>query len=92
MLGQRSPTILPIEEFVSETKFEFRMLLQIADCANAERARATARHNQRIGIVEPERLCAADARFRELAGDLIERKAIASLEYFLRDRAGVFGI
>src|SRR5205814_8100300 len=68
------------------------MCLQIADRANAELSCAITAHDQRVGIVEAERLGHADSRLVKLVRDLFKRQLIAPLQNFLGDRAGVLGI
>ena len=42
-LSERSPAVLPIEKFVSQAEFEFRMPAQIADRSDAKRCAASRR-------------------------------------------------
>ncbi len=90
--GHELPAILPIQKFVSESELQLRMFLQIANGANAQRPRTIAPHNERVGVVEPERLRHPDPEFSQLSDDEIDLHRITSLQNLLHDGAGVFGI
>ena len=49
------------------------MISQIADCAQAESLRFAAAHDERVGIVEPERFGNPDAEFRQSVANFIKR-------------------
>src|SRR6266404_4769820 len=68
------------------------MFLEVADRSNAELARASAPHHECGCVVKPERFRHADAEFMQLSDDEITVHWVASLQNFLHDRAGVFGV
>src|SRR5207248_1514647 len=68
------------------------MFLQITDCSNSECVCPIAPHDQRVGIVEAERLGHADSDFAKLVRDWFKRQLIAAFQNFLGDRSGVLGI
>src|ERR1700682_5059681 len=68
------------------------MLAEIADRANAESRGFFAAHDERVGVVEAERLSDPDAELCERISNLLDRQRFVRLQNFLADRAGIFGI
>src|SRR5215831_10500227 len=68
------------------------MFLQIANCDNPKFSSPVTSHDERIGVVESDRIRHSNPCLAQLLSDEIDFHRIASLENFLNDRPGVFGV
>src|SRR5471032_1311314 len=68
------------------------MLAKIGDRVDADSRGHFAAHDERVSIVEADRLSDSHVEFCERTANLWNRQCFVGLENLLTDRAGVFGI
>ena len=85
------PAIAPIEKFVRQAVFQFRMSAQIADGANGQPLRRLASHGECPSVIEAKLRRHADAIFGQFRLHHF-RRDVGILQNLFRKRAGIFWV